>query len=97
MASSHESFVWVNMNKELQPRVAVLKAPGTNCDVETAYGFELAGARPQIILMESLKRGEVDLSEFQIAAFPGGFSYGDDLGSGTVFAAILDSYFGNQI
>ncbi|HPP52934.1 MAG TPA: phosphoribosylformylglycinamidine synthase subunit PurQ, partial [Thermoguttaceae bacterium] len=30
-----------------QPRVLILRAPGTNCDVETAYAFEKAGAKAE--------------------------------------------------
>jgi len=29
------------------PRVCVLRAPGTNCDVETAFAFESCGATAQ--------------------------------------------------
>ncbi|OGH18659.1 MAG: phosphoribosylformylglycinamidine synthase I [Candidatus Levybacteria bacterium RIFCSPHIGHO2_01_FULL_40_15b] len=81
----------------LKPKVAVLKAPGINCDVETSYGFELAGAAPETILVEDLKSGERKLSDYQIVALSGGFSYGDDLGSGKVLALELDTYLGNQI
>lgn len=81
----------------LKPRVAVLKAPGINCDVETSYGFQLAGGRPETILVEDLKSGEKNLRDYQIVAFSGGFSYGDDLGSGKVLALELDTYLGNQL
>ncbi|HLD79139.1 MAG: phosphoribosylformylglycinamidine synthase I [Candidatus Levybacteria bacterium RIFCSPHIGHO2_02_FULL_39_36] len=81
----------------LKPKVAVLKAPGINCDVETAYAFEIAGGSPATILVEDLKSGEKNLSDYQIIALSGGFSYGDDLGSGKVLALELDTYLGNQI
>ena len=81
----------------LKPRVAVLKAPGINCDVETSYAFKLAGANPETILVEDLKSGERKLSDYQVIALSGGFSYGDDLGSGKVLALELDTYLGNQI
>lgn len=86
------------MNSELlKPRVAVLKAPGINCDVETSYAFWLVGGRPETILVEDLKSGEKSLLGYQIIALSGGFSYGDDLGSGKVLALELDTYLGNQI
>ncbi len=85
------------MNELLKPRVAVLKAPGINCDEETAYGFEMSGGRSETVLVEDLKSREKSLAEYQIIALSGGFSYGDDLGSGKVLALELDSYLGNQI
>lgn len=97
MAGAHEKTISLNMSEILKPRVAVLKAPGINCDVETAYAFGLAGGRPETVLVEDFKSGERELSEFQIVALSGGFSYGDDLGSGKVLALELDTYLGNQI
>lgn len=85
------------MTTELQPRVAVFKTSGINCDEETAYAFEMAGAKPELVLMEDLKSKKENLGNFEIVVFPGGFSHGDDLGSGTVAALELDTYLGNQI
>ncbi len=70
----------------IQPKVLVLRSAGTNCDEETARAFELAGAKPERLHVGALLRGERQLDEFDALAFPGGFSYGDDLGSGTVLA-----------
>ncbi len=67
-------------------RVLVLRAAGTNCDVETAYAFRLAGATTEILHAGALLRGERGLSEFDALAIAGGFSYGDDLGAGVVLA-----------
>ncbi len=70
-------------------RVAILKAPGTNCDMETAHAFTLAGARPETVWIEDLKAGSKKLNDYQILAVPGGFSYGDDLGAGRLMASEL--------
>jgi phosphoribosylformylglycinamidine synthase len=67
-------------------RVLVLRSPGTNCDQETARAFELAGAEAERVHVGEFLRRERRLDEFHILAFPGGFSYGDDLGAGTVLA-----------
>jgi phosphoribosylformylglycinamidine synthase len=67
-------------------RVLVLRSPGTNCDEETARAFALAGAEAERVHAGALIRRERRLEEFGILAFPGGFSYGDDLGAGTVLA-----------
>ncbi|MDO8269492.1 MAG: phosphoribosylformylglycinamidine synthase I [Candidatus Levybacteria bacterium] len=85
------------MSELLKPRVAIFKTSGINCDAETAYAFDLAGGSAEIVMGEDLRTGEKKLSDFQILTFPGGFSYGDDLGSGTVAALELDTYLGNQI
>jgi len=72
-----------------QPRVLILRAPGTNCDVETAFAFERAGARAERLHVNRLLESPKDLEQFQILCLPGGFSYGDDIAAGRIL--------GNQI
>ena len=67
-------------------RVAILKAPGTNCDGETFHAFQLAGAQPELVWVEELTSGSKKLDAYQILAIPGGFTYGDDLGAGRLLA-----------
>jgi phosphoribosylformylglycinamidine synthase len=74
-----------------RPRVIVLRAPGTNCDVETAFAFEHCGARAdRIHLFRLLERPDL-LREFQVLCIPGGFSYGDDVGAGAIFGSQIRS------
>jgi len=68
------------------PRVLVLRSPGTNCDLETAHAFLLAGAEVERLHVQALIDGARRLDEFGALVIPGGFSYGDDLGAGTVLA-----------
>ena len=35
------------------PRVLILRAPGTNCDGETAHAFSLAGGRVDVLAMRA--------------------------------------------
>ncbi len=63
-------------------KVAVLTGFGINCDHETAAVFEMAGAESHRIHLNRLVNGEVILDEYHILAIPGGFSFGDHLGSG---------------
>ena len=73
----------------VKPRVCVLRAPGTNCDVETAFAFEMAGAQAdRVHLFEILERPQ-RLDAYQVLCVPGGFSYGDDVGAGVIFARQL--------
>ncbi len=79
------------------PKVCVLRAPGTNCDIETAYAFELAGARPERLHLNRLLENPAQLAEFQILCIPGGFSYGDDLGAGIIFSRQLRGQLNDAI
>ena len=38
----------------MTPRVLILRAPGTNCDGETAFAFQTAGARADIVHLNRL-------------------------------------------
>ncbi len=80
-----------------KPKVLVLRAAGTNCDVETAFAFELAGAAPTVAHVNRLADRSVKLSDFQILAIPGGFSYGDDIAAGKVFAVELEHRLGGEL
>ena len=65
-----------------KPRVAVISGFGINCELETMAVFEMAGASADRIHVNRLVSGEVSLEDYQIMAVPGGFSFGDHLGSG---------------
>lgn len=73
----------------MPPRVIVLRAPGTNCDIETAFAFERSGAVVERLHLFRLLEQPQRLNDFQILCIPGGFSYGDDAGAGTIFGAQL--------
>lgn len=79
------------------PRVCVLKADGTNCEDETAHAFALVGARPTIVPMNVLRAGDDRLADYDLLAVPGGFSYGDDVGAGTVMAVELMSFLSDEL
>ena len=63
-------------------RVAVLYGFGINCDHETKAVFEMAGAQADRIHVNELVNGDKTLADYHIMAVPGGFSFGDHLGSG---------------
>ncbi len=71
------------------PRVCVLRAPGTNCDEETAFAFEACGAEAERIHLFRLLETPSLLANFQVMCIPGGFSYGDDVGAGVIFGRHL--------
>jgi len=70
----------------MTPKVLVLRTGGTNCDEETAFAFRLAGAQTEKLHVNVLRKDPGRLAEFSVLVIPGGFSYGDDLGAGTVLA-----------
>jgi phosphoribosylformylglycinamidine synthase len=70
----------------MKPRTLILRTAGTNCDAETAYAFELAGAQCEKIHVNRLLQEPALLDQFQMMAFPGGFSYGDDIAAGRILA-----------
>src|SRR5207248_11787462 len=60
-------------------RTLILRTAGTNCDGETAYAFERAGAIAERLHVNRLLEDRRLLEGYQILAIPGGFSYGDDI------------------
>lgn len=66
-------------------RVLVFSGYGLNCEEETAYGFERAGAKADIVHINDVIDGKAKLDAYDILAFPGGFAYGDDTGSGKAY------------
>jgi phosphoribosylformylglycinamidine synthase I len=68
----------------MNPEVLVIRAAGTNCDIETCYAFELAGAKVNLIYIDDVKHKK--LTNYQIIAIPGGFTYGDDIAGGKILA-----------
>lgn len=80
-----------------QPRVCVLRAPGTNCDAETAFAFERSGAAADRVHLFRLLEEPDALAGYQILCVPGGFSYGDDIGAGVIFSQKLGGPLGESI
>ncbi len=76
-------------------RVAILHANGTNRDHDAAQAVELAGGTPEIIHMNELatKRWQ----DYHMLVVPGGFSFGDDLGAGVLWALDLRERFGDEL
>lgn len=79
------------------PRVCVLRAPGTNCDIETAFAFDHCGGKSDRVHLFRLLESPQRLDDYQILCIPGGFSYGDDVGAGVIFAHQLRGRLGDAI
>ena len=68
------------------PKVLILRAAGTNCELETANAFAAVGGDPELGHINEIKAGKKRLMDYGVLAIPGGFSYGDDVGAGQVLA-----------
>lgn len=78
-------------------RTLILRAPGTNCDQETVFAFQQAGAEVSLVHVNQLIRREEQLADYQIMVIPGGFTYGDDIAAGKVLANELKLKLGEDI
>ena len=78
-------------------RTLILRTAGTNCDYETDYAFQFAGSQTDLVHINELVRGEKELSDYQILALPGGFTYGDDIAAGKIFANELKYKLGDPV
>ncbi len=71
------------------PTALILRAAGTNCELETARALEQAGALPRIVHLNQLVAAPRELSSARLLVIPGGFSFGDNVAAGRLFAARL--------
>jgi phosphoribosylformylglycinamidine synthase len=72
----------------VEPKAIVIGGYGFNADAELAEAFRLAGARTERLHIADLVADPGRLAGAGILAFPGGFSFGDHLGSGQVVALL---------
>src|SRR5215469_3190847 len=79
------------------PRALVLRAPGINCDRETAQACQLVGFETDLLHINQLLKNPDHLLDYHFLVIPGGFSYGDDLGAGTLLAKNLVIHLGKQM
>lgn len=78
-------------------KVLILTGDGVNCENETGHAFKMAGADPSIFHINELEKNPDLINNFDIMALPGGFSFGDELGSGKVFSLKLEKYLGDRL
>lgn len=78
-------------------KVMILSGEGINCEQETALAFERSGALADIVHVREWVNNPNLISNYQILAFPGGFSYGDELHSGQILALDLKYSVGDEL
>jgi phosphoribosylformylglycinamidine synthase subunit PurQ / glutaminase len=80
-----------------KPNVLILRAPGTNCDQETAFAFETAGAATETFHVNRLLQSPAELERFQILCVPGGFCFGDDVAAGQIQAVQMRHHLAGRL
>lgn len=91
---------FANLDPERCARVnaLVLTGYGLNCEAETAAAFEMLGCKvSRVHVGELIENGGEQLGEAHILAFIGGFSFGDHVASGRVYANRLRHRFGEGL
>lgn len=68
------------------PAVMVFSGLGINCEKELAHAFQQAGADVITLHIQAFLNNNIDLKDYSILCFPGGFSFADELGAGKVLA-----------
>jgi len=70
-------------------KVCIITGFGINSDKELAQAFELSGATADRVHINDLISNPDSIQQYHIIGFPGGFSFGDHIGSGKVFAHLF--------
>ena len=78
-------------------KVGVLRIEGTNCEQESYDAFKRLGANPEFLHLKQLldidcnEDEKRDVFDYQCLMIPGGFSAGDYIRAGAIFAARIKS------
>jgi len=67
-------------------KILIITGYGLNCEAESKAAWELAGASPELVHFNDLLDRPARLRDYRALMFIGGFSYGDHMSSGHVFA-----------
>lgn len=78
-------------------KAMVMTGYGINCDRETKEILDYVGFNAEIVHINDLIKKTKKISDFKLIVFAGGFSYGDDLGSGKAFAAMIKNHLWEDI
>jgi phosphoribosylformylglycinamidine synthase I len=81
----------------MKPKALIFSGYGINCEEETKFAFDRSEAVADIVHINDLIDNPKRLDGYQIAVLPGGFSYGDDLGSGRAYGLRLKNHLGNEL
>jgi phosphoribosylformylglycinamidine synthase len=77
--------------------VGILRAPGTNCDKETALCIGSFDLKAEVVSVKRIMDGETHFSDYDGLIVPGGFSFGDHVRAGALLGKILKERFGDEL
>ena len=77
--------------------ILIITGYGLNCEAESAFAWQQAGAAPKCVHLNDLLERPAQLHDFAALMFIGGFSYGDHMGSGLVFAHRLRHHIRDEL
>jgi phosphoribosylformylglycinamidine synthase I len=77
-------------------KVCILRVGGTNCDAETKRSFEALGVQAETKHLNELAKDQ-DIMKYNALVFPGGFSYGDYVRAGALWAKTLLARLGKEL
>lgn len=75
-------------------KICILRAAGTNCDLETKYALEHFKCLAEIVHINQFMKGRKSLLSYDGLVIPGGFSFGDHIRSGAILGKIVGEKFG---
>ena len=96
-------FAGWNILKKNDVKIAVIRIEGTNCEQESLDAFKRLGAKPEFVHLKQLLHIDCnndekrDISDYHCLMIPGGFSAGDYIRGGAIFAARMKSKLGKDL
>ena len=83
--------------KRREIKVCIVRVGGTNCDAETKRSFDDLGVKASIHHFNEIISRKISLLDHHILVFPGGFSHGDYVRAGAIFAKRMMARIGKEI
>lgn len=74
-------------------KALVVRTAGINCDIETKHILEHVGVKTDLVHVNNITAGNTKILDYDILVFPGGFSYGDDIAGGKIWAVHVNKVF----
>ncbi|RJS80405.1 phosphoribosylformylglycinamidine synthase subunit PurQ [Candidatus Bathyarchaeota archaeon] len=82
--------------KRKEINVCVLRVGGTNCDAETKRSLQELGVNAEVVHVNKIVK-QKNLLNYDALIFPGGFSYGDYVRAGAIWAKWIIAKLGEEL
>lgn len=94
---ANSAKTWTTKARTHKPKTLILHANGSNRDRDAKLAIEHAEGEADIVHINQVIAQERRLADYDALIIPGGFSYGDDLGAGQLWAQDLRYYFESDL